>query len=519
MSSDDSILVLTTREREWWWSMQEVVPAFESVWTRIAQSKRADVHMLCVPLEPEIEQRLHVRATQSKHIVIMSMTPETERVALLLRQHMKVVTPMIIYLCGDATEGFHSYGAIRDLLTEHDTFVVSSRADAAATRACFPAAQIDVIPFPVVDQFKLNDPERDTRLEAARLAYVGRVSEQKNLHNLLLALWIVRTYGRGPTFTLDVYGAVDNLGSPNMGIASRDYGTYLHDLAALLGLDHMVTWHGFRPRDWLFDNVHLPPHILVSPSLHSDENFGTSVLASLVNGHQVVATAWGGHFGFRQWFPEQLTMVPVCRSTMGPVVDPAALANAILWAIDRMPTMVVKADTLDRARAAFSVRTVTSRTLKILGGPGRRPVPLERSPTLRHIDEQRALFGGTRRIFTDYQDPLVHVFFDAYGMKEPFTFHESYSYVLPPWVSYSDHVLRVDDPHRGHQSFSIDAKISNPLGVTMCPSMDSCRLPESLVATLVTQGYTFLLPPLDTAEGRGSPAMIGCPAPRPTTHS
>lgn len=492
MSHDDSILVLTTRERDWWWSMQEVIPALEGVWSRIGQSTE-NVRMLSIPLAPEIEQSLHTSPPRPKRIVVTSVTAETERIALLLRQQMLVEAPMTIYLCGDSTEGFDSYGELANLLTERDLFIVASEPDAAATRCCFPNAQVVAAPFPLVDQFKLNDG--DSRLTTARLAYVGRVSEQKNLHTLLLALWIVRTrFGRGPDLTLDVYGGEDNLGSPNMGLTFPDYGAYLRDLVELFGLEDVVTWHGFKSRDWLFDNVHLEPHILVSPSLHSDENFGTSVLASLVNGHQVVATAWGGHFGFQESFSEQLTLVSVHRSTMGPVVDPTLLADAILRAMDKMSTFVVPEADLDRAREAFSEGAAAHRMLELLSRPDGRPVPLERSTALRRIDEQRAAFGGARRIYTGYEDPLVQIFFEAYGMREPLSFQEQSRYVLPPWISHSADALRIDDPHRGQQCFDLGDSGSEPVDVALCPSMETRRLPKSLLENLVTQGYAFVLP-------------------------
>lgn len=500
MSSDAGILVLTSRERDWWWSMQEVIPALESVWTRIGHSRPETIHTLCVPLAPESEQDLQTTATKPTSIVITTVTPETERIALLLRVQMKLSTPMIIYLCGDATEGFRSFGALKDVLTERDVFVVSSEADAVATRSCFPNARVSVIPFPLVDQFKANYGEQDCRLTVPRLSYIGRVSEQKNLHTLLFALWILRTYyGRRREITLDVYGHVDNLGSPNMGLKFLDYDKYLVKLAEALGLDRLVTWHGFKSRDWLFENVHHQPHILVSPSLHSDENFGSSVLASLVNGHQVVATAWGGHFDFEEWFGQQLILAPVRRSTKGPVLDPISFANAILRAISRMSSFVDD-DALNRARAAFSEHSVMTRTAELLNRPVGEPVPLKKSATFQLIDQRRSVFGGAHKIYEDYEDPAAQVFFEAYGMREALTFQEQSSYILPPWTSCADHVLRVDDPHRGRQSFALDAEISEPFDVTLCPSMTTCRLPKSLVRNLVTQGYAFLLPPPDAAE-------------------
>lgn len=503
MSSEDGILVLSTGEKSWWWSMQEVIPAIERVWTEIGPSKGQNVHIFRAPLTPETELRLQVCAARSKRIIITAVTPGTVRIALFLRLQMKVSAPMIIYIFGDSTEGFHAFDALANALIESDKFVVSSEAEAVATRCSFPNADISVIPIPLVDQFnqfKLNGGERDKGPEAARFAYVGRISEQKNLHTLLLALWILRTsYDPVPRFTVDVIGAEDNLGSPNMGLKFPNYGTYLQGLAESLGVDHMVTWHGFRPRDWIFSNVHLAHHILVSPTLHSDENFGSSVLASLVNGHQVVTTAWGGHLGFQEWFPQQLMLVPVHRSTMGPVVDPVLLANAILRAVNTMSAVVVKDAALHRARAEFSESSVTTRTFEILNQPGRQPVPLKKSPTQLYLDERRALFGGTRMIYANYADPVAQIFFEAYGMKEPLVFQEQSSYVLPPWTSCTNDVLRVDDPHRGHQSFSLDAGSPEPLDVAICPSMDGCRLPKSLVKTLVTQGYAFSLPETSSA--------------------
>ncbi|HYO60772.1 MAG TPA: glycosyltransferase [Actinomycetota bacterium] len=495
-SRDDGILVLTTRERDWWWSMQEVIPALEGAWTRVGEVTGETVSMLCVPLPPAVESSLRASAPRLKRVVITCVTAETERIALLLRVHLKVDAPMTVYLCGDATEGFHYFGPLRDVLTEQDTFIVASEADAAATRCCFPNARVETVPFPLVDQFEVDRGERDARLTTPSLAYVGRISEQKNLHTLLLALWISRTsYGRGPELTIDFYGAEDNLGSPNMDLRFPDYGAYLQRLVELLGLTDVVTWHGFKSREWLFDHVHLEPHILVSPTLHSDENFGISVLASLVNGHQVVATAWGGHFGFREWFPQQLTTVPVHRSTMGPVVDPVLLANAIVHAADRASAFVAPNADLDRAREAFSQSAAVALILEMLSRPDGEPVPLEKSGVLQRIDEQRASFGGSRKIYESYEDPLVHVFFEAYGMKDPLSFREESLYVLPPWVSVSADAVRIDDPHRGRRRLDIDTGTSQLVEVSLCPSMETCRLPKSLVADLATSGYAFVLPP------------------------
>ncbi|MFI9630180.1 glycosyltransferase [Streptomyces sp. NPDC052042] len=493
MSSSEGIVVLTTREKEWWLSLQEIIPAIERVWDRIGRSERKTVSTVCVPLPPEMEQRLHTRASQVERIVLTTVTPGTVQAALRLRAQMEEPAPMTLYVHGDGPEGFEAFGALTEVFTERDTFVVTCEAEAATVRACFPNARIERIPFPLVDLFKINSRKRRTKDEITRLAYVGRVSEQKNLHNLLFALWIMRTSDApAPPVTLDVYGGEDNLGSPNMGLTSPEYGAYLRGLAETLGLADVVTWHGAKPRDWLFYDVHQEPHVLVSPTLHSDENFGSSVLASLVNGHQVVTTAWGGHQGFQEWFPEQLTLVPVHASPLGPVVDPGTLAGAILAAVGRSSAVVEEA-ALDRGRSAFSEAAVIVRTTDMLSRPDRAPVPLEKSPIQQRIDELRVEFGGKRKIYADYGDPIARVFFEAYGMEKPLRFDERSGYVLAPWVSCSDDVVNIADPHRGNRSYKADDRTSTPCDVMMTPSMKKHPLPESLVRELVAQGYAFSL--------------------------
>lgn len=501
MANDDYTLVLTTREKEWWWSLQEIFPSIERVWTEIGRGEHENVRTLCVPLTPEIKQDVETSAAEVKRIVLITATPGTVEIALFLRLQLKVAAPMIVYVHGDSTEGFHAFGDLANSLTEKDILVVSCESEAAATRHCFPNAQIKIIPFPLVDQFKLNYGERDTRPKTARLAYVGRVAEQKNLHTLLFALWILRnSYDCAPRITLDVYGGESNVGSPMMDLKHPGYEAYLRELAESLGVADMVTWHGTKPRDWLFYNVHMDPYIFVHPTLLSDENFGSSILASLVNGHQVVASAWGGPRGWQEWFPQQLTLVPVSRSTMGPVVHPVTLASAILRSVDRMTTSIVDNATLGRAREEFSTSGVAKRTSEMLNQPYGDPAPLNKSPILRHLDERRAQFGGARRIYASYADPAAQIFFEAYGMKEPLTFDEQSSYVLAPWTSCSDRVLRIDDPHRGSQIFNLDAEIADPVDVATLPAMNTCCLPKNLVKTLVAQGYAFAIPSKHTAR-------------------
>lgn len=510
MPSDDFTLVLTTREKDWWWSLQEITRAIENVWANIARFEEQSVRTLCVPIPPDMERSLEAGVARIKCVVITNVTPATVRVALRLRTQMTTPAPMILYVQGDSTEGFHAYGELKNALTENDLFITSCEAEAFATRCSFPSARVSVIPFPLVDQFKIAGGKSPVQAAQTRLAYIGRVSTQKNLHTLLFAMWILHTVrGCTPRVTLDVYGGEDNLGSPNMGLESPDYGAYLRRLSTSLGLADVVTWHGLKPRDWLFYDVHQEPHVLVSPTLHSDENFGSSVLASLVNGHQVVATAWGGHLEFQGWFSRQLTLVPVHRSTMGPVVHPGLLASAILGATKGVASTVEDA-TLEAARAEFSEISVTARTVAALRLRGQLPAPLEISDTQHLIDERRALFGGGRKIYTAYDDPIAQIFFEAYGMREPLIFDEHSRYVLAPWVSCSGRTVLIDDPHRGQQTIESEASTSNHRDAVICPSMEMCRIPDDLLKKLVAQGYAFSLTEDHSSISSAPSGSINC---------
>ena len=138
MPKNDTILVLTTREYDWWLSLQEIIPAIDRVWCKIGESGRKNIRMLRVPLTQGIEQDRLASNTDVERIVLTAATPETVRTTLLLRRDLKVAAPLIIHIQGDTTDGFRAFGGLVGVLTERDTFVVSCEAEAVAARCSFP---------------------------------------------------------------------------------------------------------------------------------------------------------------------------------------------------------------------------------------------------------------------------------------------------------------------------------------------------------------------------------------------
>jgi glycosyltransferase involved in cell wall biosynthesis len=490
----ESILVITTRENSRWWSMQEIIPAIEQVWTKIGQSGKKNVRFFNVSSDTNLSWQ---EATEGvDRVVVTAATPGAVQRALDIRKRLKPKAPLYIYIHGDATAGFTAFGSLLGVLRESDTFVVSCESDAKAVKMSFHNPRVFTIPFPLVDKFQLRSEPHASVPASLPLVYVGRVSEQKNLHTLLMAIWLLRRiHRRLPKITLDIYGREDNYGSPNMSMNYPSYGTYLKGLASDLELDHIVNWHGFKSREWIFENVHTQPHIFVSSTLHSDENFGASGLASLVNGSQAVMTAWGGHLGFQKWFPEQLSLVKVHGSARGPVVHPFLLAEAIAKASQRFHSVTINMQHLEKARAEFSENRSLSYTLKMLAHVSRVDRPLRKTELLNHILKSRKSFGNGRRLFANYQDLSALPYFKAYGMEDMLPYRPGGNYLLPPWATYFNSEFRISDPHRGPFTMNLDDRSPHTEEVWMCPDLKATRLPPQVLPRLILDGSLFLIPP------------------------
>ena len=202
-----------------------------------------------------------------------------------LREKLGAKAPALIYLAGEGCRGFaYSIGRANSLQT-NDAFICVSRAEQKALKLCYPRAKSIISPYP-----NLWDKNSSGRVleraapETVRLLYVGRFSEQKNLHALFWAIKVLRDTHPKLQFVLDLYGAEDNLGSPNMLKQGHSYRAYLENLASDLAISDKIKWHGFADNALLRNFVQSRTHILVSPSLYSEECFGLAPFDSLVRG-------------------------------------------------------------------------------------------------------------------------------------------------------------------------------------------------------------------------------------------
>jgi glycosyltransferase involved in cell wall biosynthesis len=207
----------------------------------------------------------------------------------------------------------------------------------------------------------------------ARLVFVGRVSPEKGVHDLIDAFAIVAK--RRPNVELHIVGPEDSLpidfivgisADPLVRALSVFYqdGDYSNHLRRRidLSLAGRVTFVGKVPNDLLPAHYH-SADILINPSL--SESFGMTVAEAMACGKPVIVTNVGGMPGI------------VRHGVDGLVVPPAnveALADAILHLVDR-PELRTAMGVSGRQRIAdlCSWESVADAWLACCGAPSLTP--------------------------------------------------------------------------------------------------------------------------------------------------
>ncbi|MFI5348588.1 MAG: glycosyltransferase [Elusimicrobiota bacterium] len=462
-------VVLLTSRCPAWTSLEEIVRSLEKAWRIAGLRSRADVRVLRVGKEFG-EDVFPLDAfgplLRADAIAVAVLTPSIARLLDALRRRLKIRTPLIIHSHGEGTTAGLRFGPLAKALTRDDRLLAASRREARSLRLCWPSARVDVLPFPVADAVRGRAPRRG----APVLVDAGRLSEQKNLHTLLLALSMLDRRAPQLPWRLHVYGKADGLGSPNMGFRMKSYSGYLRSLARRLGIEKRIIWRGYLPARELRRALDRR-HVFVSPSLHSDEDFGTAALKSLLAGNSAVLSDWGGHADLKHYFSRQVGLVRPVDSDLGPFIPADRLALALLRAL----TQSRPAAAPIRRRLLYTTRDCARRLERLsrIAPPfSGRPSPL--SGRARRLLDRAARLPRTRptapfsssaanpytpKIFANYGDKFSEPFFAAYGpacgvrrgRKTAMT-----GLALVPWARRSKRRIVVNDPHRGPWSIRRD---------------------------------------------------------------
>ena len=325
-------VLIYSEENFVWNSMQEIIPGLVQCWKEASEKSSQDFALINVDQE-KIKEHIPI-ILRAKNIILSSFNLKVAKAIRVIREKMGVDARIHIHLHGLASVSarpLFEFG-VGELLTDRDIFYTTCSRDLSAANLAFENAQIELIPFHDTNYFS----KKLQKLERPTLVYIGRISEQKNLHQLLWCCSLINEKYLDLEYDVKIYGKSDGLGSPNMDLDSKDYESSLYDLKKNLKLDN-VSFEGFVPRDKLDKWVSEYRHIFISSSLHSDENFGMAALKSLASGSTAILSDWGGHTDFKKVYKDAVTLIPVHRGEYGPCLDPFEFVSKIVEKLGMYP--------------------------------------------------------------------------------------------------------------------------------------------------------------------------------------
>ncbi len=443
------LLILTSRKNYIWVSMEEIISWIEKSWVKWAIQREISYKIINVDESTFVE--FTKAALVSDLIVVTCFNTSIASFLTPLRSKLSLPTPWVFYLHGLASFGCWPLfqWKVGQSLTSRDTFIGSCNRDRDQFNLVFQNIPCSIIPFSLHSEKALS-PKAQNPIR--KFVFIGRITSQKNLHSLILALSILKTKWSYSDWEMHFFGKEDNYGSPLMGRREKDYQKYLENLANHLKLSEHIHFHGFIPREDIERMMENEQWIFVAPSMHSDENFGMAAFRSLINGHQAILSDWGGHHDFQKEFSQALKLLPVFHSEIGPFMDIKQLAEAFRDASYIELPAKKYPDYYSQARLNLEYDELWKRATSEALTEAVSTSPLVNEILQRRADFIKAGTSDGSQIYGDYQDELKDVFFKAYGERE---YQANYSETseLCPWVKETIDTYEVNDPHRGYFTF------------------------------------------------------------------
>ncbi|MFP5490942.1 MAG: glycosyltransferase family 4 protein [Bacteriovoracia bacterium] len=427
--------------------MEEIIPFIEQSWRDMALSEGITVTTLVV--EDTTLAELFKAAFSSSKIVVTAFNAQIALALVHLRSRYFVDTPFVFYLHGFASVAcwpMKKWGLL-DVWREQDIFISSAKRDLELFRLSIKTENSFVIPFALLDEVKPDETQQGAH-DHLSLYYVGRISEQKNLHTLLWALSIYLKYSHNCSISLDIFGSEDNLGSPNMGQKSGSYLQVLEQLSRELALTEIVKFHGFINRNLIADKIHAGRKVLISTSLHADENFGMAALRALSMGHSALLSDWGGHSDYVENFKDAVTLVDVEVSKTGPFV----VVDSLVKQIEKLANSSSSNGLMDVPNH-YQLESIREKLKSVyLSNAEKKFEFSDNIEILAHRWDEFKDNPQSCRVFTSFEDVIFHQFSMAYAGRSRYYENSSMGELaIAPWVKIKNDQIVVSDPHRGER--------------------------------------------------------------------
>ncbi|WP_372654773.1 glycosyltransferase family 4 protein [Halobacteriovorax sp.] len=436
MSQNKTMLILTSSQNFSWFSMTEIIPEIEKLWEDIALKNNLNIEKINV--DDSNVKELILKGMNADFILITCFNLKISWALKILRNKLEIHAPLKFYVHGMATVGLWplAFWEWDKLWSSRDSFLVSCERDKEILQEKFKNINVELFPFSA--NIELKNIESDTKERRKSFYYIGRISEQKNIHTLIYTFSKHLESNKKSILTL--FGKQDELGSPNMGIETIDYQSYLEELIKKLGIEKNIIFKGFVPREDIESLIPDGQKIFISTSLHSDENFGMAVLQALNLGHKAIISNWGGYADFKKYCSDQISLIDVGVGKYGPYINIRDL-------LDEMNSL--KSERINENNTTYFTRDHISRNYKLnLFDDVEKCCDFSFANEISNIRQTFSNDIKSSKIFTSYADKAYHYFALRYSSSTKKRDYKGTMAVLP-WVNINDSKVYIDDPHKG----------------------------------------------------------------------
>lgn len=250
-------------------------------------------------------------------VVFIDHKPTPLKLIQSMDKAFKDYSPQIIFhVFGDFTLFSPEWNAVSDELSRRNChFIAASGAQRKLLSHFIPAENLDVLPFPLASDFAYSKDLREKTRTSLGFGdeyifiYSGRISIQKNVIDLMKSFHSsVNQFG--VEAKLLICGEFDDLGVPFLGKVmphghiERSFFQELEDCSG------NVMYLGNKSHDEL-KALYCASDSFVSLSTHNDEDYGMSPAEALSCGLPCLLSSWGGFNTFSEYFPQNVSLVPV----------------------------------------------------------------------------------------------------------------------------------------------------------------------------------------------------------------
>lgn len=314
----NKILILDSRENFVWTSMQEIIPSIVETWQEYSKINNCELDIINV-------DKIHYpsllkSSLNADYIVLTCFNQNIAKATKIIKEKFSVDAPIIFYVHGFASIAcwpFLEWG-FDNFLNHRDKFVVTCEKDIKQLKMSLNTENIFKIPFYIKDLESESNVSK--RKSGINFYSISRISEQKNIKALIRVIKRLKDETSSSP-ELHIFGGEDHLGSPNMGIESKDHLKELQAYCEQNGVDNNIIFHGFVKREEIEKFLVFESNYFISSSVHSDENFGVSIFRALTRGHQCILSDWGGHSDYKRSFPRQVNYIDTFIEDSGPRID------------------------------------------------------------------------------------------------------------------------------------------------------------------------------------------------------